>query len=58
VGASDERAAYPLDEPWGPWDVAATVYSALGIDPHSEYRDLFNRPIRISEGRVMEEIYG
>ena len=58
VGASDDRAAYPVDEPFGPWDVAATIYSALGIDPHAEYRDLFNRPIRISEGRVMEEIYG
>lgn len=58
VGASDERAAYPVNEPYGPWDVAATIYSALGIDPHAEYRDLFDRPIRISEGRVMEEIYG
>lgn len=58
VGASDSRGAYPAVEPHGPWDVMATIFSALGIDPHLEYHDTFNRPFRICEGQVMSEIYG
>src|SRR5208283_5264439 len=33
VGASDRQAAYPQSSPFGPWDVAATMFHALGIDP-------------------------
>lgn len=58
VGASDSRGAYPVVEPYGPWDVMATIFSALGIDPHTEYRDTLNRPFRICEGQVMNAIYG
>lgn len=58
AGASDAQGAYPTTEPWGPWDVMATIFSALGIDPQQEYRDTLNRPFRICEGRVMETIYG
>lgn len=57
VGASDERGAYPDSEQYGPWDVVATIFSALGIDPQREYTDPFNRPFRICEGQVMEAIY-
>jgi len=58
VGASDSRGAYPAVDPYGPWDVMATVFSALGIDPHQEYRDPLNRPFRVCEGKVMEAVYG
>lgn len=58
VGASDNRGAYPTTHPYGPWDVMATVFSALGIDPGAEYRDSLNRPFRICDGKVMEAIYG
>lgn len=57
VGASDSRGAYPAVDPYGPWDVMATIFSALGIDPHQEYTDPFNRPFRICEGQVMEAVY-
>ncbi|MFN5535158.1 MAG: DUF1501 domain-containing protein, partial [Planctomyces sp.] len=30
IGASDEQAAWPVSQPWGPADIAATVYHALG----------------------------
>jgi hypothetical protein len=33
VGASDARGAEPVERPVTPADLAATVYSALGIDP-------------------------
>ena len=57
VGASDSRGAYPSVDPYGPWDVMATIFSALGIDPHRAYTDPLNRPFRVCEGRVMETIY-
>ena len=57
VGESDARGAYPLSTPYGPWDVTATMMSALGIDPSGHYNDAQNRPYRISEGRVIESIY-
>lgn len=58
VGESDSSGAYPRTEPFGPWDVTATMFSALGIDPHQHYFDLVNRPIQICEGQVMKAIYG
>lgn len=58
VGASDSRGAYPTTQPYGPWDVMATIFSALGVDPHREYTDRLNRPFRACEGQVMDAIYG
>lgn len=58
VGESDSRGAYPRTSPWGPWDVMATMFSALGIDPHQTYLDPLNRPMQICEGQVIEPIYG
>jgi len=58
VGESDARGAYPLSTPFGPWDVTATVFSALGIDPARHYTDPFGRPYAISDGKVMQAVYG
>ncbi len=57
VGSSDSSGAYPRTEPYGPWDVMATMFSALGIDPHQHYFDPVNRPIQICDGRVMDAVY-
>lgn len=57
IGASDSRGAYPATEAYGPWDLAATMYSALGIDPGGHFTDRLNRPLMLSEGRVMDAIY-
>jgi len=58
VGETDSRGAYPRTEPYGPWDVMATMFSALGIDPQQHYFDAVNRPLQICDGRVMNAIYG
>ncbi len=58
VGESDSSGAYPRTEAFGPWDVTATIFSALGINPHQHYFDLVNRPVQICDGRVMTPIYG
>ncbi|MCA9059996.1 MAG: DUF1501 domain-containing protein [Planctomycetaceae bacterium] len=57
VGESDERGAYPRTEQFGPWDTVATIFSALGIDPHQVYRDPLDRPVRICEGNVITAAY-
>ena len=57
IGASDSRGAYPLTNSFGPWDVTATIFAALGIDPATHYYDHFGRPYAMSEGKVMQAIY-
>jgi hypothetical protein len=58
VGASDRIAAYPRTPPVGPWDVAATMFAALGVDPGSHYHDLTGRPLALTTGRPIRELYG
>lgn len=58
-GSSDKDAAYPIDKPVRPEDLAATIYEALGIDPHLQLPDAFGRPINMIEGgRPLSEIFG
>ena len=59
VGASNERAEKPATTPFGPADLAATIYHGLGIDPKTEYRTAEGRPISIvpGEGRVIDELF-
>jgi hypothetical protein len=57
VGESDRHAAYPVSTKYGPWDVTATIFSALGIDPSSHFHDLTDRPYPISIGKPMTALY-
>lgn len=56
-GASDRHGAYVRSNPVGPWDVTATLYSALGIDPSLELRDRTDRPFALSTGRPVAGLY-
>ena len=44
VGTSDKHAAYPLTRPYGPADIAATMYQCLGIEPETRVPDRQGRP--------------
>ena len=55
-GASDKNGMFPADAPVRPDDLAATMYYLLGIDPHTEVRDLGNRPIHITDGKPVMDI--
>ena len=57
IGKSDRLGAYPVSKTFGPPDLAATVYHALGIDPGTELRDRLGRPIRLCTGEVMTPLY-
>lgn len=52
-GASDKNAAYPDKDPVLLDDLAATVFSLMGIDPHTEVRDKLNRPLPVSAGKIV-----
>jgi hypothetical protein len=56
-GSSDRIGAYPGSEPTRPDDIAATMYEALGIDPHAEVHDTLNRPLAISTGSPIYSLF-
>jgi uncharacterized protein (DUF1501 family) len=57
LGKSDARAEKPADDPYGPEDLAATLYHLLGIDPDDEFYTPEGRPVKIANnGRVIQEL--
>jgi len=46
-GESDAQGAFPKTDPVHPFDLIATVYHALGIDPGLRFLDMLNRPRRL-----------
>ena len=58
VGASDRIAAYPETTPLTPGDIAATMFSSLGLDPSSHYTDAGGRPFPLATGKPIGELYG
>ncbi len=57
VGTTDKHAAYPLTRPYGPADIAATMYHALGIDTEHRVRDIQGRPVGVMDhGEAMTEV--
>ncbi len=56
VGSSDTKGAEVASHPVSPADVLATMWHQLGISPTTELRDRLNRPLRLSDGRVLAEI--
>jgi hypothetical protein len=56
-GESDREGAYPVSQPVTPADIHATVFAALGYDPHAiTYPSLDGRPIPLSEGQPIREL--
>jgi hypothetical protein len=57
VGASDARAERPARDPFGPEDLAATIYHLMGINTREEFLTPEGRPVPIvSNGRVIQEL--
>jgi Protein of unknown function (DUF1501) len=57
IGASDRVGAFPLTSSYTPYDVGATVYRALGVEPETEVRDALNRPMRLNAGQPMLPLF-
>ncbi len=49
-GETDGDAAYALEKPTSPEDLAKTIYHALGIDPELRLKDAQGRPTQIVDG--------
>ena len=57
IGASDEKGEGPKDNAITPDDIAATFYTALGIDPQKEYKTPSGRPVMITRyGTAIKEL--
>ena len=57
IGSTDRHAAYPTSTKYAPWDVTATIFHSLGIDPTSHYFDNANRPYPVSIGQPIAVIF-
>jgi hypothetical protein len=58
VGSSDDKGAYPKDNPKTPQDVLATLYRHLGVDAHREYLDHTGRPRAVlPSGAPIQELF-
>ncbi len=57
VGKSDARAERPAENPYGPEDMSATMYTLLGINPEDEFYTPEGRPVKIANsGRLVREL--
>src|SRR6056297_1692790 len=58
IGSSDSQGELPKDKPVTPADLAATIYTLLGIDPATELRTDDGRPVRVAPdgARVVSEL--
>tara|TARA_B100000945_G_C20398861_1_gene606238 strand:- start:71 stop:1414 length:1344 start_codon:yes stop_codon:yes gene_type:complete len=52
-GSSDSNGARPFENPCTPGDFHATALTAMGINPHSELKDQFDRPFQICNGNPL-----
>jgi hypothetical protein len=58
IGASDNQGGYPKSEPFGPEDLAATIYERMGIPAHTEIRDPLDRPHALALGKPIKGLGG
>jgi hypothetical protein len=57
IGASDRISSQPRTRPIPPWDIAATLFHSLGIDPAGHFHDPENRPYVICTGQPVRELF-
>ena len=57
IGATDRDGTEPATRPLTPADFTASIYHAVGLDPHETYYPRLPRPTRISEGKIIEGLF-
>lgn len=56
-GASDKTGAYVKDRPVTPEDFHATILHAMGVSPDATIQDPLDRPIRVTEGTPLVQLF-
>jgi hypothetical protein len=56
IGRTDRLGGLPVTEAFTPSDLAATIFSVLGIDPGAEFRDAAGRPYRMWLGKPIKQL--
>jgi hypothetical protein len=56
-GASDRIGAHPRDGRVQPQDLTATIFHCLGYSPDTEVHDTLGRPLAISRGQVIRQLF-
>ena len=58
IGKSDEQGGAPAERPVNVEDVAATLYTALGVDYNKQYMTPTGRPIHLAQnGAPLKELW-
>lgn len=56
-GSTDKEGMAPATDPCSPDDISATLFHALGIDPHLELQTSTGRPMQLfREGKVIDKL--
>jgi len=54
---SDRIGEYPASNPHSPGDMAATIFWALGLDPHAPIHDVVGRPFKLADGEPIKGLF-
>jgi hypothetical protein len=57
LGASDRTGGHPRDGRVQPQDLTATLFHCLGIAPDTEIHDALGRPVVVSRGEVLRQMF-
>jgi hypothetical protein len=57
IGAPDRIGSRPITRAWIPEDVVASIYHALGMNPHKTDYPRLTRPKPISTGQVIDGLF-
>lgn len=57
IGKSDRTGAFPVTPSYTPFDIGATIYQVLGVEPDAEIRDAQNRPSKLNGGQAMDVLF-
>lgn len=55
-GVSNRTASYPVQDDVAPWDIAATMYHLLGIDPATHIQNRQGQPLPIAKGQIISRL--
>jgi hypothetical protein len=57
IGATNAWGERPRERPLDPWDILATVYKHLRIDPKQTILDPSGRPQPLARGTPIDELW-